>query len=388
MTNNSHPPRLIDQNRILYADLLRVVAILGVVLIHCTGELTLSQGKIPYDHWWVGNVVYSSFKWSVPLFVILSGMLILHDTKNLSPWQFLKKRFSKIVPPFIFWMIVYIIYNYRYNFSSFSNLTLKNPFFWIWDNIYRFFELPWRENIFPTIITGDVYYHFWFIPMILGVYLLTPFFKVYLKSATQEDLNYFLLIWFLNGSIYTYCEQFFIVEHMSWMSYGGFFFFGYYIRKYTIPKERWLMWIGFICFISTPFIVAYRCYLKGSYDDRAYVYLSPNIILGSFALVVWLIRFDWSRYVAKFPKFFNLMTKLSTMSFAVYFIHALLIDLLKNGYLWGFYIYNNRLGPPDCAACAIHPIFGAPIFFTVVALLSFLSVYLLRKLPKSAWYIG
>ena len=63
-------------------------------------------------------------------------------------------------------------------------------------------------------------------------------------------------------------------------------------------------------------------------------------------------------------------------SFGVYFVHVLLLDVLKNGYIGGIYLSYKMFFNQ-----AIHPIIGSFIQACIVAALSFGLIALLSKIP-------
>ena len=95
------------KERIFYFDFLRAFAIIGVIICHVNfffGPLTTPLEIIAqltfHD---IGRI-------GVPLFLMISGALLLNrDYSSLS--DFLKKRFIRIVYPFIFWMILITLTN-------------------------------------------------------------------------------------------------------------------------------------------------------------------------------------------------------------------------------------------------------------------------------------
>ena len=137
---------------------LRVLATIIVVVIHTSGGVLFHYNTIPHSSWWIGNVISNFGRFSVPVFVMISGALLLGREIDLFP--FLQKRFVRVWIPFTIWVIIYVFYH---------NIFERNP--------YSF------SKAFVDYLTmgGGLYGHLWFIYMILGLYLLTPF------------INYFLL---------------------------------------------------------------------------------------------------------------------------------------------------------------------------------------------------
>lgn len=90
-----------DINRKTWADLCRVAAIFGVVVIHACGANFYLFSKIPDSDWLSINLLDSLIRCSVPLFVMLSGALLLSPQATpATPLQILG-RIRKVAIPLL-----------------------------------------------------------------------------------------------------------------------------------------------------------------------------------------------------------------------------------------------------------------------------------------------
>ena len=64
------------ENRIEYLDLLRIIAIFGVVVLHVAAQNWVKEFTNVFN-WNVYNVYDSLVRWTVPVFVMISGTLFL-----------------------------------------------------------------------------------------------------------------------------------------------------------------------------------------------------------------------------------------------------------------------------------------------------------------------
>ena len=138
-------------------DILRLIAFGFIVMIH---TLIYQHNFMQY------NTIFSIVGTGVNLFIIISGYLIL-DKETKNPWKFFKKRFTIILIPFIFWNIVYMIV---YKATVFQMLAIIAG--------YRF-----------------AFSHFWYVYMLVGLYLLTPWLQKVLKYAEKETF-FIVVLWF------------------------------------------------------------------------------------------------------------------------------------------------------------------------------------------------
>ena len=88
-------------------DALRVIAITGVVAIHVSG-LLLAHDKGALS-WWAAVTVNVGSTWVVPVFVMISGALLLAPRAHVDgPAVFYRKRFVRILPALVAWHLIYL----------------------------------------------------------------------------------------------------------------------------------------------------------------------------------------------------------------------------------------------------------------------------------------
>lgn len=69
-----------QKNRILWIDILNVIACMGVLLLHSTNaELHHFGGEISFN-WCLGLLTHSFFLWPVDVFFMLSGYTLMRRT--------------------------------------------------------------------------------------------------------------------------------------------------------------------------------------------------------------------------------------------------------------------------------------------------------------------
>jgi surface polysaccharide O-acyltransferase-like enzyme len=89
-------------------------------------------------------------KWAVPVFVMVSGALVLRPPRDPSPGAFYRKRISRIGIPLVFWHVVYAL---------------------LLASLRR--DVDWQFAVSQTLI-GELYTALYFFWLILGLYLVTP----------------------------------------------------------------------------------------------------------------------------------------------------------------------------------------------------------------------
>jgi len=342
----------------VYANYIRALAACAVVQMHSVGGylFAFDPAKNPDIQFITADIIYGHLRWATPFFILISGALLLNPSKHEPISVFLKKRLRRVLIPFAFWGTIYLLYFYR-----------GNMYFGTW---------PEWEDVFATIFYNDIYFHLWFIPMITGLYLLTPVFRIFIQNAQRSDIEYFLVLCFIITALQHYLPGIIFIKYIGWMGYIGFYVLGYYLSTFPI-KPSWKQ-VLYPLALAMPLTGAYLTWWltvrAGAYDERVYVYASPNVVIIITALFLFLKDFDWAAFSTRYPRIHRVFNRLAELSYGIYFIHVLVLDVLKNGYIFGIhvtphYFFNQYL----------HPAIGAPLVALVGIFLSFLLINLLSR---------
>jgi surface polysaccharide O-acyltransferase-like enzyme len=336
--------------RLLYLDWLRALATIAVVIIHVASGAG-SVGKLQNGQhlsWLEANLFEILSRWSVPGFVMISGALLLGDLRSITLKEFLKKRASKVVIPFVGWSILFYLYGaYKGYFPASIKSGVK------------------------LFITNGISYHLWFLYMIVGIYFITPLLQIFVRHASKQQIQYFLCLW-LYASVITRLFDFWIGIHLSIelffvTDYVGYFLLGYYLAHYEISK-RWRIFsylgacIGFfVGFFGTYY---YTFKGNGTLNEFWYSYFSPSTLLFAIGLFIWC-RYHFQDREPRLPL---LIGWINQSSLGVYIIHY----WLMNNFLWRVY---PKVGTH------FHPLIALPINLMITLILSIIVTLLLRKLP-------
>ncbi len=349
-----------NSTRSYFADYIRVLATLAVIVLHSSGDVLYSFAKenFIFNYWWTANVFDGGTRWCVPIFVMLSGMLLLRPRRTESIKAFLTQRTTRVMIPYFFWCFVYLCYVYRGNIRDW-----KQP--------------NWAE-VWDLFLFKETYYHLWFVPMILGLYFLTPILRVLIKHCTRFEIEYFLTFWMITNIFGSYFPNFFLVRYIGWLAYVGYFILGDYINTYTFDSRtrKWIFIAGLIGQIVTIAGTWQSSAWFGYFSDQFYLYLSVNVTATSIAIFTWGKYYDWNRFVVRFPNLHNAVLYFSEISFGVYLIHVLFLDCFKNAYIFDIKIYYDVFFNHW-----IHPMFGIPLLALSVTLMSILSISIIKKIP-------
>jgi len=329
-----------------WLDNLRVIATISVVLLHVAAAYLPPNVKINSSQWWTANVYDSLVRFSVPVFVMITGALLLNKEYPLG--IYLKKRVTRILFPFLFWMLIYYIH---------AIIVSKNSF-----------ELSFQgiAKIGSSKIITNTTYHFWYISMIIGIYLFIPIIAKWARKATEKEILYFLLLWLvatiLSNKMFSKFTADFDLQYFS--GFIGYVVLGSYLSLKDFNKIKHIRLISFGIFclgvLLTIFGTFYLSQRAVHFRADLYAYFAPNVIMAAIGLFVFVKQINiTNRPIIAIRKFLN------QQSFGIYFIHILVL----------YYCYKVNLGLPK-----FHAAISIPLVTLLCLSISATIIYLLRKL--------
>ena len=146
------------KDRIAFVDYIRVIACLLVMVVHASEQFynmgPISQVVNEDNRLWVS--IYDGFfgRISVPLFMIVSAFLLVPMKPGMAMSQFYHRRFLRILPPFICFLVLYALLP-----ATWGGLT--------WDEAIE--QLKMVPFNFP--LWGG---HLWFMYPLISIYLIIP----------------------------------------------------------------------------------------------------------------------------------------------------------------------------------------------------------------------
>lgn len=339
----------VPQERILAFDYLRVVAILGVILIHTTTK-TLELGGYVIGSMPITLFVNQMMRFSLPLFFLLSGFLLEYRYRSLNFKTFFKKRIEKILVPYILWSIFYFLY-----FEAKTHFSLQ-------DFLY-------------DVLIGGARYHLYFIVTMIIFYVLFPILHKYLFIFQRK--RFFILFTILEITLLImeyYSKEIHSITAIRIAILGLYFFVTGMLVSHkkdellcSIKKFRWGIIIMFFATAVIAYLESKVFYLK--FYNIHYIYdpWRPSIFLLSLCASGWLFYF-----FSRVKKWHGFVHQIANVSFFIYFVHPFFIDFFRDT------IGKNLLQ---------FPLFDL-LLFSFVVICSFSLAYLLKFLPKFRWTLG
>ncbi len=352
-------------NRSFNIDLIRSVAMVGVIVLHAAGQWLITSQEMNQltllgtIRWVVIDFYQTLGVLAVPLFFMLTGALLLQPEKrNERLTVFFKKRWARIGLPFFFWAAVYFI----------------------WDFFVK--NLPFSLSVITQGLLNGAYTQFWYIYVLVGLYFLTPLLRAFLNSADRTLVKYFIILWILGVAILPFFGLFtqFVLNSNVFVISGfvGYFVLGTYLT--TVKMRRWALAVLIALGVTLTAFGTYALAVTGEATMYFFQqYIGPTVILGSVAVFLLLLTINPRSIHQKVKpsKGYKLIKVISENSLAIFFIHVMVLESIQNGY-FGFAINRNT----------INPIIEVPLMTIIVLFTSLAIIFLLKKIPYMSRLIG
>jgi surface polysaccharide O-acyltransferase-like enzyme len=339
-------------SRYLWADFVRNIGILLVILGHVSAMVVLRWENLPFADWMAGNIYNVIARSCVPLLFMVSGALLLPRQESIR--DFYRKRFQKVILPFLFWSVLYLVFKG----NGFPGISLPVIV----------------KGIVMTILSRPAEYHLWFMYELFGIYLLTPIFRVLVASAREEHLWYFMGIWFVFGPLQRLLEFLFnfqFIFDLGYLTgYIGYFMLGYLLMR--IPLKKWMIWTAAVVYLAaavfTAYSTLYYTQIAGKLVDYYQYLLGINIVFLSVSAFILLKAAGDAIFggAVPRPRLARLAVRLTSASFGIYLIHVFVLNFLR----------QHSLGPLNGPS-----IYMVPVTTILVFIISWIIIAILQKIP-------
>lgn len=330
-----------------WIDNLKVIALFAVIMLHTASPLLMDFKKADVSNWLIGDFYNALVRFAVPVFVMISGALLLHREYEIG--YFLKKRLSRIIWPFLLWSFIYIIYTWYDEEITFSDNT--------WNNIH----------IILHQLKYGAYYHLWYVYMLIGLYFFIPIISKFVRNGTEKEIRYFLLAWFV-VMIFSqpYLSRFQPqIDVHYFIGYLGYLVLGHYLAFIDLPEKGIktpLIIYFLLCLISITVGTYFLSVSNKDLSTAMYEPLGPFIVLYSSGIFL-LARVS----VFKLPEVvIKLRSIAGGLSLGIYLCHALFLTLLDGQGI------NYKL---------CNPLLSIPITAGACFLLSSFLIFVISKIP-------
>lgn len=339
-----------------WLDIIRNAAMLAVLVVHAFAPVVVTTyADLGSATWWTANTVDSLMRWCVPVFIMISGALLLKP-RDEGLRTFYTRRFARIGIPLAVWSAIYLSWEYFRGKST------------------------WSDAV-SDILSGEPALHLYFLFVLAGLYVLTPFLRLITRHAPTRMLWWFALLMSSLGI----ADQFVVAFDDAggpnavtrFLPYLGYYLIGYLLRDVALNRRQ--MWLAGAAIAGSVAATAAGVYALADFtggwgSEAEYIldYLSPTVFVMSVAAFLllgalgrrWAVFTDPDRDTEPARRRLKFV---SDISFGVFLVHVIVLTTLR-----GFTgIPGNPLGM--LAMCTAH--------VAVVLVVSAAIVMLLRRIP-------
>ena len=332
---------------IFYIDFLRFIAAFAVIAIHVLGPFRELYGQIPDLEWLAAAGINSVTRWAVPVFMMISGALLLSTERAFNCEEYLSKRVVKVVVPFVGWTLIYAII---------GGFMVNDVFTATWSSSETIRLIEDSPN-------DPVWYHLWFFYDFIPLYFVIPFLLPLLKKMSPE-LNklivvVFMILFLMNWlKVDSFLQQNFIL-------YTGYLILGWYLfnRDNTQQLRNWLI-LGVAMLVFNFFGTWVMAIESGKYSSFFMGYKTLNtVIIGA---MIFVLAQTYAHHIK--GRACTLISIFSKYSLGIYLLHPIIlipVRDLNNGF-YSFFASNWL---------------AIPIITMLVMIISLLCTMLMAKIP-------
>ena len=339
--------------RILGYDVLRVVSIVAVVATHV---LMVYRGTPDQND--ITAALDDLLHFAVPAFFFVSGALVWggYRGRGLRDYvSFLHKRASVVLGPYLVWSALYLLID-----------------------VFRGDRLYWLSNSPLLLLTGQFWYHLYFVPVLILFYLLTPL----VAPVVRHRPELLVLVAFLArillripvadlsarlGGPLMVTFAVVAMTHLSNMALGAWFF----VRKdHVLPVLR-IGWPALLASGSALLLAGGASLVPSSLPDvavRAVVPLAMTLIVLGMVGLAFRVRLNTAHT--------DRIRRFSGLAFGVYLVHPVFVLAL-----------NEAVVTAGAEALWRSAWFPATVTVAITAA-SFAACGVLAGTPATAWIVG
>lgn len=326
------------QERVVWADVLRFVAMFMVIGVHCTDPFNISPAaRLNPDYNFWGTIYGSILRPCVPLFVMLTGMLLLPIKQEAG--AFYKKRIPRILFPFLIWSVLYDLFPWFTGVIGCDPSVITKFFVYAGENPSQLFGDSFKNVLMIPFNFTPMCTHMWYIYLLIGLYLFMPIFSAWIQNATDKQKRMYLYLWGLTlflPYLHEYVAKY-ILGACPWngsfdmlyyfAGFNGYLLLGHYLSKgnsWSLAKTALISALLF----GVGYAITYTGFGQMVADPASteeqielfFLYGTPNVVLMTIAVFLLL-----QKVKLKNPFLINVFTNLTKCGFGIYMVHYFLV---------------------------------------------------------------
>ena len=324
------------QKRIIWLDVLRLVALLMVIAGHSVDMYNATPQDDPMNGFW-GAFIGSLMRPSVPLFAMMTGLLLLPVRESAG--DFYRRRIPRVLGPMVIWSAIYYLVPWLTGVlgMDLSVVSILYPFEFspsqdFGDALHNIAMIPFAFNGYTT--------HMWYIYMLIGLYLIMPFFSAWIEKNDRTLVRTFIIMWCCSLML-PYLSQILspdLFGRCAWNEFGTFYYFagfaGYLLLGHLLGKgnplpSRKIIAMGAMLYFA-GYIITYTGFssmiVQYSYEQEPeliemfWQFCSPNVAL--MAIGMFLAA---QRVKIHSERVQRALANITKCGFGIYLMHYILL---------------------------------------------------------------
>lgn len=305
--------------RIIYYDILNIIACFCVVLLHHNGivhdfsnDVFMQVGQ---EVWTQSLVVEVLAFFAVPIFLMLTGATLMEYRKRYDTKTFFKKRLSRVLIPFVVWMVIFFLYD-------------------ISEGIYDLFAMS-IQDVVEVFMFNKMMGVFWFFPAIVSIYLAIPILSLLTQPKNRKWLWYIAIVGgVLCGVIPAICGMLGIewngAYNLPIVGGSGLLIYpilGYLLSTSKKIENKWIIVLvvaSILCVVLRFVIMHFNTISAGATDTSLSSYVYFTAVIPAVAIFLLAKKIPWDNFIK--GKAVNAISKISACSLGIYLIHIFVMD--------------------------------------------------------------
>ncbi len=289
---------------------MRSIACLAIVLMHMMNvSEILYRSEISKSSDCFSMMIVYLMMWAVPLFVMVTGALILDPSKKVTLKNLYGKYILRVFVALFVFVFIFRFVDMFMNGEAFSLAVIGNAF-------YKFF-------------TATSWSHLWYLYLMIGLYVLLPAYRSVTASLDRKTFLYILTAYAVFLSLLPLSDIFGVSTgfHLQTSAvYVLFFFAGYAVKSGVLQIKKS---IALILFLLSTALIALFCIMRYDLDLTGLdvmlgSYSSPLVVVQSVSLFALMYK-DAAEEKNGF--LMKLVTLFDRSSFGIYLIHMIFLRL-------------------------------------------------------------
>lgn len=295
--------------KINYFEWCRALGALAVVLMHTLIQMSAHVLPVVTPERMAAYELVEVLltRWAVPVFLMISGALLLSPQKRMRPhyvWHYASR-------------MLFVLATFGTAFAAMELYVDGTPVGW---------NLLWLALL--RVLTAQTWDHLWYLYALLGLYVLLPALRWVVAHLSQRGLATLILTLAAVTMVVPFCTSVYqgdlpaagelVTQYVPSVTY---FLAGYYAHNYLRWNRVAAVCGGLALVCATGLAVA--CAFAGTQSGMYYLPYSPLCALFSLAFFLWARHALDDRPIADHPAF----ACVARYSFGVYVTHVLFLHL-------------------------------------------------------------